>query len=207
MAWGDHVDRFAVFRQRAPFLSTDEYDALYRDYPHIHDQTDNSEACIQRIVNDAIGPAICDVGCGSGVLIRRLAEQRPDIQSLTGVDVQLDEVGAANSKITFVQGRVENLPFADKSFDTVICTHVIEHVLDYRMAIAELRRITRQRLIIVVPREREFLYTFNPHFHFFPYVHSFLRAAHPVPEGHLCEDVLRDIYYREDVRREVQKFA
>jgi hypothetical protein len=62
-------------------------------------------------------------------------------------------------------------------------------------------------LIIVVPREREFLYTFNPHFHFFPYVHSFLRAAHPVPEGHLCEDVLRDIYYREDVRREVQKFA
>jgi SAM-dependent methyltransferase len=207
MAWGDHVDRFAAFRQRAPFLSVQEYDALYCDYPHIHDQTDNSELCIQRILRDVIGPTICDVGCGSGVLLRRIAEQRPDIETLTGIDVQLDEVGAADSRIAFVQGHVENLPFPDKSFDTVICTHVIEHVLDYRRAIAELRRIARRRLIIVVPREREFLYTFNPHFHFFPYVHSFLRAMHPVPDDYLCEDVRRDIYYREDLKSEVPQFA
>lgn len=199
-SWGDHVDRFASFRQRAPFLTVEEYDSLYRHYPHIHDQTDNSEACIERIVKDVIGPAICDVGCGSGVLLRRIEERRPDITSLTGVDVQLDEVGDAGSRIKFVQGHVEDLPFTDRSFDTVICTHVIEHVLDYRRAIAELRRITKRRLIIVVPREREYLYTFNPHFHFFPYVHSFLRAVHPVPDNYFCEDVRRDIYYREDAR-------
>lgn len=199
LAWGDHVDRFAQFRKRAPFLTVDEYDSLYRDYPHIHDTTDNSEACIDRIVEDVIGPEICDVGCGSGVLLRRIAAQRPDIKALTGIDVQLDEVGDTGGRIKFVRGRVEELPFADRSFDTVICTHVIEHVLDYRKAIAELRRITRRRLIIVVPREREYLYTFNPHFHFFPYVHSFLRAMHPVPCDHHCEDIRRDIYYREEI--------
>lgn len=53
-------------------------------------------------------------------------------------------------------------------------------------------------MIIVVPRERESRYTFNPHFNFFAYTHSFLRAAHPVPEVYVCEDIGRDIFYSED---------
>ena len=56
-----------------------------------------------------------------------------------------------------------------------------------------------QRVIIVVPREREYRYTFNPHFNFFPYPHSFLRAVHPVPPRYECIDIGRDIYYREDI--------
>jgi len=75
----------------------------------------------------------------------------------------------------------------------------VSDVLNYRAAIAELRRITKKRLIIVVPREREYRYTFNPHFNFFPYTHSFLRAMQPVPQSHHCEDIRRDIYYREDI--------
>ena len=78
-----------------------------------------------------------------------------------------------------------------------MCTHVIEHILDLRGAIAELRRIARRRLIIVVPREREGIYTFNPHLNFFPYAHSFLRAMIPVPANHVCCDIGRDIYYME----------
>ena len=65
--------------------------------------------------------------------------------------------------------------------------------------LAELRRIARKRVIIVVPREREYRYTFNPHFNFFPYPHSFLRAVHPVPSRYECIDIGRDIYYREDI--------
>jgi hypothetical protein len=40
-------------------------------------------------------------------------------------------------------------------------------------------------------------YTFNPHFNFFPYPHSFLRALHPVPADYHCLDIGRDIYYCE----------
>jgi hypothetical protein len=50
----------------------------------------------------------------------------------------------------------------------------------------------------VVPREREGIYTFNPHLNFFPYRHSFLRAMIPVPANHVCCDIGRDIYYMED---------
>lgn len=197
LAWGEHITRLAAFRERAPFLTSAEYEELYRDHPRVHEGTDNSEACVRRIVADLSGDSICDVGCGTGVLLARIREARAGQGRFTGVDFVIDDA-AALPGIDYVAARIENLPFEDAAFDTVVCTHVIEHVLDYRQAIAELRRIARKRLIVVVPREREYRYSFNPHFNFFPYTHSFLRAMHPVPESHVCIDIGRDIFYREN---------
>jgi SAM-dependent methyltransferase len=196
MAWGDHIKRLAQFREKAPFLTAEEYETLYRDHPRVHEGTDNSEACIQRIITDTVGNSVCDVGCGTGVLIKRIREAKGGEGRYTGVDFVVEDA-AAIAGVEYVAARIEELPFADASFDTVICTHVIEHVLEYRQAIAELRRICRKRLIIVVPREREYRYSFNPHFNFFPYTHSFLRAVHPVPQVQTCVDIGRDIYYCE----------
>ena len=61
------------------------------------------------------------------------------------------------------------------------------------------RMLSALSFALVVPREREGIYTFNPHFNFFPYTHSFLRAMIPVPQQHVACDIGRDIYYREDV--------
>lgn len=197
LAWGDHIDRLAAFRERAPFLSAEEYADLYRSHPRVHEGTDNSEACVVRMQSDLTGESVCDVGCGTGALLARFRKARPDLKRLTGVDFVIDDASSLEG-VEYVAARIEELPFEDGEFDTVVCTHVIEHVLEYREAIAELRRIARKRLIIVVPREREYRYTFNPHFNFFPYPHSFLRAVHPVPPIHECRDIGRDIYYRED---------
>ena len=198
LAWGEHIGRLASFRERAPFLTAEEYETLYRDHPRVHEGTDNSEACISQIVAEIVGESICDVGCGTGVLLKLIRQARGGAGSYTGVDFVVEDAAAVDG-VDYVAARIENLPFDDGAFDTVICTHVIEHVLEYRQAIAELRRIARRRLIIVVPREREYRYSFNPHFNFFPYTHSFLRAVHPVPQTHICIDIGRDIYYREDV--------
>jgi SAM-dependent methyltransferase len=195
-AWGKHIDRLADFRARAPFLSAKEYEDLYREHPRVHEGTDNSEACIRRIIADISGNSVCDVGCGTGVLLKRIGDAHSDLERLTGVDFVVEDA-ASIAGVDYVAAKIETLPFEDHEFDTVICTHVIEHLLEYRQAIAELRRITRKRLIIVVPREREYRYTFNPHFNFFPYTHSFLRAVHPVPERFECIDIGRDIYYVE----------
>jgi SAM-dependent methyltransferase len=197
LAWGDHIDRLASFRERAPFLTDAEYEALYREHPRVHEGTDNSEAAIAKIAEDIRGESICDVGCGTGALLRRLREIHPDIRRASGVDFVIDDA-ARIPGIEYVAARVESLPFEDGAFDTVICTHVLEHPLEFRLALAELRRVARKRLIVVVPREREYRYTFNPHFNFFPYVHSFLRAAHPIPARNECIYIGRDIYYRED---------
>ena len=197
LAWGPHIDKLAKFRERAPFLTAEEYEQLYREHPRVHEGTDNSDACITRIMADIAGGSVCDVGCGTGAMLTRIKAGRPDIARMTGVDFVVDDA-AALPGIDYVAAKIEALPFSDGEFDTVVCTHVIEHVLEYRQAIAELRRVAKRRLIIVVPREREYRYSFNPHFNFFPYTHSFLRAVHPVPAKHVCIDIGRDIYYCED---------
>ena len=199
LAWGKHISTLAEFRKSAPFVSAEEYNELYRNHPRVHEDTDNSRACLERIAADAVGSSVCDVGCGTGAVLRHIrAHSHAPLVRMVGVDL-VEPEQPIGQNIEFVSGWVEDLPFADASFDTVICTHVIEHILNYRRAIEELRRITRRRLIIVVPRERESIYAFNPHLNFFPYSHSFLRAMIPVPDAHVCCDIGRDIYYREDL--------
>jgi SAM-dependent methyltransferase len=198
LAWGEHIVELAKFRERAAFLTEEEYEALYRKHPRVHEDTDNSEACIQAIAADVVGTSVCDVGCGTGALLRRIKQARPDVGTFTGVDFVI-EPDVKDDGIVYHAEKIEALPFADGAFDTVICTHVIEHVVDYRAAIAELRRVAKRRLIIVVPQEREYRYTFNPHVNFFPYPHSFLRAMMPVPQNFHCQVIKRDIYYREDL--------
>lgn len=198
MAWGRHVTDLARFRERAAFLTDEEYEALYRKHPRVHEETDNSDACIAAIMADIAGESVVDVGCGTGALLRRIQQARPDLKDLAGVDFVIDPA-LKDEGIEYFAAKVETLPFQDKAFDTVICTHVIEHIVDYRAAIVELRRVARRRLIIVVPREREYRYTFNPHVNFFPYTHSLLRAMMPVPESHHIRQIGRDIYYREEI--------
>jgi SAM-dependent methyltransferase len=195
--WGKHINHLADFRKRAPFLTEEEYERLYREHPRVHAGTDNSEACIRRIANSVVGDSVCDVGCGTGFLLKRIKE-KSEAKRFVGVDFVFPADHVQPADIEFVEARIERLPFQDNEFDTVVCTHVVEHILDYRTAIAELRRITKRRLIIVVPQEREGRYTFNPHFNFWPYPESFLRSIQPIPEHHECATIGRDIYYQED---------
>jgi O-antigen biosynthesis protein len=52
-----------------------------------------------------------------------------------------------------VNADVQALPFADGSFDMVLCSHVLEHVRDDRLALRELRRVLRRggRGLVLVP--------------------------------------------------------
>ena len=61
----------------------------------------------------------------------------------------------------------EALPFRDKSFDTTICLHTLEHVRNLHAAVSELKRVSRKRLIVIVPRQKFFRYTPDYHLNFF----------------------------------------
>lgn len=198
--WGSLVDDLEHFRARIHAVTPEEYAAIYRRMPRIQDDTDNSAACIKAICESLVPGSICDVGCGTGFLLRQLAAASPAGTALTGVDFQLEpDIAARLPQARFVESGIESLPFPDQAFDNVVCTHVLEHVLNLRDAIAELRRVTRRRLIVVVPLEREYRFTFNPHVHFFPYPHSFLRQIIPVPPTAHCQVTGRDLVYTEDV--------
>jgi SAM-dependent methyltransferase len=63
-------------------------------------------------------------------LAGRLAAQHPEY-----VSIDIDPAAA------MVQGDITALPFADESFDVVICSHVLEHVEEDAKAMRELRRV------------------------------------------------------------------
>jgi ubiquinone/menaquinone biosynthesis C-methylase UbiE len=198
--WGRFVDDLEKFRANIHNVTPEQYADIYRRMPRIQQGTDNSEACIERLAALLLPGTVCDVGCGTGYLLGALAARSaPGAHRFTGVDFQLEPgTGARYPAVDFHSADIERLPFADRQFDTVICTHVLEHVLNIGRTIAELRRVTGRRLLVIVPLEREYRFTFNPHVHFFPYPHSFLRHIAPVPVDARCEVIGRDLLYIEE---------
>jgi len=196
--YGSHMKDLYEFRLNAWRLTSAEYENLYQNHPRIHALTDNSRKCVKSILSNVKGSSILDVGCGSGYLISRIKDEYPEAtcEAFDLTNINLTELDSRN--IAFKSGDLTNLPYPDNCFDTVVCTHVLEHVLDIQKCISELRRVSRQRLILVVPRERESLYAFNPHLQFFPYKHSFLRVIRPQTHKFYLQEIDRDFFYIEN---------
>ena len=193
---GIDLKKCRQLRESIPTLTPEALNDFYKDFPRIQDQTDNSKKCMERILANVCGKSICDVGCGTGCLLSRIST--PESLRLVGVDFSEHAEWTSLENIEFLKHDIFNLPFEDGQFDTVISTHTLEHVLDISAAVRELRRVCNQRLIIVVPRERESIWSFNPHFHYFPYEHSFLKFLLPLPNQWQIERVGRDYFYMED---------
>ena len=90
---------------------------------------------------------ILDVGCGTGFLLRRLAEQRPEAIELVGIDAAPGMIAVAqaarpaDARLRFTTGVAEDLPFSDESFDLVVSTTSFDHWADQRSGLAECRRV------------------------------------------------------------------
>lgn len=87
---------------------------------------------------------ILDVGCGTGMLLRRLALSLPDDVLLAGVDPALRMVARAREAVgraTVVQAAAEKLPYADGSFDLVVSTMSFDHWADQRVGLLECARV------------------------------------------------------------------
>jgi ubiquinone/menaquinone biosynthesis C-methylase UbiE len=98
-----------------------------------------------------------DAGCGDGRYLRALDRQLPE--RIAGVDLSeriLETAHAAIPRAELRQGNLEALPFDDASFDLVLCTQVIEHVLDAAAGIDELVRVLTAggRVVISTDNER-----------------------------------------------------
>jgi SAM-dependent methyltransferase len=60
--------------------------------------------------------------------------------------------------------RVEDMPYADGLFDLVVCTDVLEHVLDLNVACSQMIRVTRDGglLVVRVPYREELACYLSP---------------------------------------------
>ncbi|HLB60952.1 MAG TPA: class I SAM-dependent methyltransferase [Patescibacteria group bacterium] len=95
---------------------------------------------------------ILDVGCASGWFLSNIAGQYPKAQC-TGIDVYKDAIEYGKRKYKNLHLHHHDghkLPFRDGSFDLIICTEVLEHVVDPDKVLQEIKRVLARDGIAIV---------------------------------------------------------
>ncbi|HOV10901.1 MAG TPA: class I SAM-dependent methyltransferase [Bacteroidales bacterium] len=140
------IKKFLLSLYNFPFLSKEK--------------TDANQKMIRDAEWDAIKPfipagsAFIDVGCGMGYAMKRAAAELQC--TVSGIDPNPGEHGVGRyhkenmQNINIVQSVSENIPFADKTFDVVYCSHVLEHVDDEQKALLEMKRVLKPDGILII---------------------------------------------------------
>jgi len=95
-----------------------------------------------------------DVGCGAGHNLQ-LAKDAKQCKT-QGIDPDPGAHGVGRfdfnntSANNIVQGYAENLPYHDSLFDTVFCSHVLEHVNDEQKSLLEIKRVLKEDGIAII---------------------------------------------------------
>ena len=96
---------------------------------------------------DWIDRDVLDLGCAGGFMSEALAQRGSRV---TGIDPAQEAVAAAKIhaaatelSIRYDVGVGEALPYADESFDHVVCVDVLEHVSDLTKVLSEVTRVLR----------------------------------------------------------------
>jgi ubiquinone/menaquinone biosynthesis C-methylase UbiE len=98
---------------------------------------------------------LLDAGCGEGILLAAVANRMPSL-ALVGADSSAEALMVARTVVPqaeLIAAALPALPFPDDSFDLVLCTEVLEHLIDPAAAVTELLRVARGPVILSVPNE------------------------------------------------------
>jgi SAM-dependent methyltransferase len=100
------------------------------------------------------GDVVLDLGCGEGRHVIS-AYIEADVQSV-GVDLSVQDLQTTREKFAdfnepnneaksfgLSSANALELPFADNTFDKVICSEVLEHIPDYQGALREIERVLK----------------------------------------------------------------
>ena len=122
---------------------------------------------------------VLDVPCGTGWGSSLLS----GYASLTGLDIDrvaIDYARAHYPGIRFVEGAMQNLPFDDHQFDTIICLEGLEHVAlsDAQCFLREAHRVLRPdgTIIVTAPLLHNGKHSLNP-YHLYEFTADELHAT------------------------------
>ena len=99
---------------------------------------------------------VLEAGCGDGYLLNKIAQK---VNSLTCIDINQNRIKTAKklanrSTITFLKEDITTMTL-NKTFDKIICSEVLEHIFNYKLAIKNLSYHLNfnGELIITTPNE------------------------------------------------------
>lgn len=95
------------------------------------------------------GKRLLDVGCADGIVTLEAAKKK---MYAFGIDISWNYIAAGkgvakkanlSSNIEFIVSIVEKPPFIDEAFDVLICSEVLEHLLNPNIALNEMSRVLK----------------------------------------------------------------
>jgi demethylmenaquinone methyltransferase/2-methoxy-6-polyprenyl-1,4-benzoquinol methylase len=97
-------------------------------------------------VDPPAGGTVLDVATGTGAVAAALLRRRPDLR-VVGLDQSPEMLAEAarrvGDRVELREGRAEELPFADASFDALTFTYLLRYVDDPAATLRELARVVR----------------------------------------------------------------
>jgi ubiquinone/menaquinone biosynthesis C-methylase UbiE len=134
------------------------------------------------------GERVLDLACGTGIVARLVASLLGENGPVTGFDLNLQMLTVARAAaerqqlaISWREGRAEQLPFPDNSFDLVLCQFGLMFFADRKAALAEIHRVLAKggRLFLSVWQSLD--------------RHPFYKTLHAVVQARVGKSAVQDI--------------
>ena len=145
---GEYQEGIDLYEQLTQTISAYEVDLLAELYDQYQRLPQNRYSLyVSRDFDFKVGPndKVLDIGSGH--------DPFPFATHLADIAPEDNAYGRAGIPMKYIEGKpffacsVEDMPFADKEFDFVYCSHVLEHVDDPKRACRELMRVSKRGYI------------------------------------------------------------
>lgn len=96
--------------------------------------------------------SVLDVGCASGWFLSEIAKSYPKAR-YAGIDKYRKAISYGQKRyksLMLLHEDAHKLPFAENSFDLIICTEVLEHVTEPRRVLNEIKRVLKPNGIAII---------------------------------------------------------
>lgn len=124
--WAEEYYKVSILVNKTPYNSM----AVFRDHLYL-------EQVFAKLIEqgkDLSTIRILDLGCGEGKILRSFLGWKAQPENLYGIDVSpfiIDYAqGLSSTKMNFVVGSLDQMPFEDQQFDVVLTRGVVQHIID-----------------------------------------------------------------------------
>jgi len=137
---------------RRGFSAAEGYAQLYEgSTPHAAFFNERLRLVLEFLAPIANGRAL-EVGCGPGILLKRLAGTPLEVFGLDLTPEMIAEakIRTAGCNVNLAVGQLAQLPYRDNSFDVILVLGVLEYLPDQSAALIEIARVAKRDAVVIL---------------------------------------------------------